>query len=97
MFTKKENVMLAQCCGMVSEEDIFKSDQDMLEAQQMMEVNGGNNVDEDTVKAKPTCKEALMAAFTLQKYIADINEPFACKLEGILASFGHRHSWRMST
>jgi hypothetical protein len=23
-----------------------------------------------------------------QKYITDINEPFSCKLEGILASFG---------
>ena len=62
----------------------------MLEAQQMMEVNGGDNVVEDTVEAKPTCKEALMATFTLQKYITDINEPFAHKLEGILASFGHQ-------
>jgi len=56
----------------------------------MMEVNRGNDVDENTVKAKPTCKEALTATFTLQKYIADINEPFACKLEGILASSGHQ-------
>jgi hypothetical protein len=39
---------------------------------------------------KLTCKEALTATFTLQKYITDINKPFACKLEGILASFGHQ-------
>ena len=69
------------------EEDIFKSVQDKLAAEQMAEVNGGDDVDEDTVEMKPTRKEALTAAFTLQKYVADINEPFACKLEAILASF----------
>ncbi|GLB43834.1 putative CENP-B ARS binding protein-like protein [Lyophyllum shimeji] len=78
--------------GKVSEEEIFKSVQDMLEAEQMMEVNGGDDVDKDTVEVKPTRKEALTAAFTLQKYVADINEPFARKLEGILASFG-RQIW----
>ena len=78
--------------GNVSEEGIFKSVQDMVEAEQMMEVNGGDDiqVDEETVQVKPTQKEALSATFTLQKYIADINEPFARKLEGILASFGHQ-------
>jgi len=62
----------------------------MREAEQMMEVNGGDNVDEDSIEAKPTRKDALTAAFTLQKYVADINEPFAHKLEGILASFGRQ-------
>ena len=65
--------------------------QDMLEleAEQMMEVNRGDDIDnsENTVQAKPTCKEVLTATFTLQMYIADINNPFAHKLEGILASF----------
>ena len=76
--------------GKVSEEEIFKSVQDMLQAEQMMEVNRGDDVDEDTVQANPTRKEALlevMAAFTLRKYIADMNEPFA---SNILASFGHQ-------
>ena len=35
-------------------------------------------------------KTALTAAFTLQKYNADINEPFARNLKGILTSFGHQ-------
>ena len=46
--------------------------------------------DVETVQVKPTRKEALTAAFTLQKYITDINEPFAHKLEGALASFGYQ-------
>ena len=73
-----------------SEEDIFRSVQDMVEAEQMMEVNGGDNIEEEMVQVKPTRKEALTAAFTLQKYIADINELFARKLEGILVNFGHQ-------
>ncbi|KAF8470337.1 hypothetical protein DFH94DRAFT_637831, partial [Russula ochroleuca] len=73
----------------VSKEEIFKSVQEMLEAEQMVDVNGGN-VDGDAVEVKPTQKEALTAAFTLQRYIADINSLFAHKLEGILASFGQQ-------
>ena len=42
----------------------------------MMEANGGDNM-EEIVQVKPTQKEALTVAFTLQKYIADINKLFA--------------------
>jgi hypothetical protein len=63
----------------------------MYEAEQMMEVNEGYDVDNDHHSdKKPTRKEALAAAFTLRSYVADINEPFARKLEGILASFGRQ-------
>jgi hypothetical protein len=79
-----------QLVDKISEDEIFQSIQDMLEAEQMMEVNGGCDVDDDVVDEKPTHKEALKAAFTLRNYVADINEPFAHKLESILASFGHR-------
>lgn len=63
---------------------------DMREAEQMIEVNGGYDSDSDAVDQKPTRKEALTAAFALRSYVADINEPFARKLEGILASFGRQ-------
>jgi hypothetical protein len=76
--------------GEISDEEIFQSVVDMHEAEQMMEVNGGYDVDDDVVDEKPTRKEALAAAFTLRSYVADINEPFARKLEGILASFGRQ-------
>jgi len=76
--------------GEISDEEIFRSIVDMHEAEQMMEVNGGCDVDDEVVDKKPTRKEALTAAFTLKSYVADINEPFARKLEGILASFGRQ-------
>jgi len=45
-----------------------------------------NDVDDDVVnKKKPT---RLPLAFTLGSYVADINNPFARRLESILASFG---------
>ena len=73
----------------VSDEEIFRSVQDMAEGEQMIdsEVNGGDDINMKTVQVKPTHKEALMAAFTLQKYITDINEQFARKLDGALTSF----------
>jgi len=74
----------------MSEDEIFRSVQDMLEAEQMMEVNGGCDVDDDAIDPKPSRKEALMAAFILRNYVADINEPFTHKLESILASFGRQ-------
>ena len=58
----------------------------------MIEVNGGDNIDEEAVEVKPTRKEVLTATFILQKFIADINdsEPYAHKLEGILMNFRHQ-------
>ncbi|KAG6882910.1 hypothetical protein C0993_008690 [Termitomyces sp. T159_Od127] len=44
----------------------------------------------DTTKPKPAHHEALKAASTLQAYVADMNEPFACEMEVILAKFGHQ-------
>lgn len=38
----------------------------------------------------PTQKEALQAAIILEKYMQHINDPFACKLEGMLGSFGQQ-------
>ena len=37
---------------------------DMHEAEQMIQVNGGYDSDNDAVEQKPTCNEALTAAFT---------------------------------
>jgi hypothetical protein len=63
----------------------------MFGAQQMKEINGGDELDYDNVGDvdKPTWKETLQAISMLQKYIADINYPFAYKLELILMGFGH--------
>ncbi|KAF9489837.1 hypothetical protein BDN71DRAFT_1401004, partial [Pleurotus eryngii] len=73
-----------------SEEEIFEAVQEMQAAVVMMEINDGNDSDNEEVVEKPSCKEALTAALTLRNYIADINDLFACKLEALLGSFGHQ-------
>ena len=72
----------------ISDKEIFEAVTNSHKAAQMLEIMGGDDVDEDFNDDKPACKDALAAAITLQKYVADINEPFARKLETILASFG---------
>jgi hypothetical protein len=57
------------------------------------EKNASDGVDNDpdeSPEVKPSCWEALAAVSTLLKYIADLNEPYACKLEVVLTSFGHQ-------
>ncbi|KAF9489851.1 hypothetical protein BDN71DRAFT_1400934, partial [Pleurotus eryngii] len=73
-----------------SEEEIFKAVQEMWAAVAMMEINGRDDGDDEEVVEKPSCKEALMAASTLGNNIADIDNPFACKLKALLGSFEHQ-------
>ncbi|KAG6804975.1 hypothetical protein H0H92_001345, partial [Tricholoma furcatifolium] len=74
-----------------TEDDIFKAVTERREATQWREKNGGD-ISEDEVddEPKPTRREALLAVSTLQKYISDIDDPFARKFEAILGAFGHQ-------
>ena len=36
----------------------------------------------------PSHQDALAASLILQQYVADLNDPCACKLEAILVGFG---------
>lgn len=73
-----------------SEEEKCRSVQELRQATEMMEINGGDDGDEEEVAPKPTRKEALAAALTLGNYVADINDPFARKLEALTARFGRQ-------
>ncbi|KAF9499127.1 hypothetical protein BDN71DRAFT_1442694 [Pleurotus eryngii] len=74
-----------------SDEEIFESVQMRRQAEEMMEINGGDDGgDEGQVMEKPTRKAALTAVTTLADYIADINDPFVRKLEAVLAQFGRQ-------
>ena len=72
-----------------TDKDIYNC---MMEARKLKEQDGlgdGNNVD---MIPKPvlTRREALQAASMLKRYAGTFNDdlPFACKLEGMLGSFG---------
>ncbi|KAK0484423.1 hypothetical protein IW261DRAFT_1416382 [Armillaria novae-zelandiae] len=74
-----------------SEEDIFNVIKERQNAEQDKEMNGGDDGgDGDVVDEKPSWKEALAAASILWRYVVDTDEPFACKLETVLANFGRQ-------
>ena len=66
-----------------TEEDIYQAVLERCKAEQNREKNAGDGVDDDSDKSpevKPSHREALAAVSTLSKYVADLDEPFACKL-----------------
>jgi len=75
----------------ITDEEIIEAVHTKHEVLEKLEINGGNNDDNDVeVIEKPDCREALAASLTLQRYISDIGDPFAHQLEAILASFGRQ-------
>ena len=50
--------------------------------------NDDSEKDVTPTKPGPACHEALQAVLMLQEYIGTINDPFVCKLEVMLNSFG---------
>ncbi|THU78816.1 hypothetical protein K435DRAFT_699370 [Dendrothele bispora CBS 962.96] len=74
------------------EKGIFEAVMRSREAQECSTINGGDDdvVDDAPLEARPTRRDALQAASTMQKYFQDIDDPFARKLESILASFGRQ-------
>ncbi|KIK92482.1 hypothetical protein PAXRUDRAFT_147210, partial [Paxillus rubicundulus Ve08.2h10] len=49
-----------------------------------------NNVDDTPIKPGPTCNKGFQAVLVLRKYIGDVNNLFAHKLEVMLGSFRQR-------
>lgn len=71
-----------------TEEDICKAVMERRAAE-----HAGDGMDDNSderPEVRPSRREALAAASTLSKYVADLDEPFARKLEVILASLGRR-------
>jgi len=67
-----------------TEEEIKQAVLERRAAEQGREKNAGDGDDlDEVVEVKPSRREALAAASTLSKYVADIDEPFARKLEVI--------------
>jgi hypothetical protein len=76
-----------------TEEEIHQAVIEQCEAEQDREKNVSDGAEDDlheAVEVKPYRQEALAAALTLSKYVANLNKPFAHKLEVILMSFGHQ-------
>ena len=76
--------------------NIFEAVMKAWHAWEMMEINSGDDVDEDgcndDVEPVPTLKEVLAASSVMQSFVSNVDEPFACQLEVLLGKLGH-HAW----
>ncbi|KAF8227820.1 hypothetical protein L208DRAFT_1404861 [Tricholoma matsutake] len=73
----------------VSDEEIFESVRERRQGEEMMEINGGDDTNEEIIDM-PSHRDALAASLILQQYVADLNDPCARELEAILAGFGRQ-------
>ncbi|KAF8521936.1 hypothetical protein BU17DRAFT_45362, partial [Hysterangium stoloniferum] len=71
-----------------SHKEIYQSIIDLIVAHENIEINGGDDVDEDIpIEPHPTQCDVLKAISTINRYIDDRNDPITCKFEAILGSF----------
>jgi len=62
-----------------------------MELSENIEINGGDDVDEDIlIGPRPTRRDVLKAASTIGRYIDDLNDPLARKIEALLGSFNRQ-------
>ena len=76
-----------------TDEEIFQAVMDAKEVHEESPHDKGDNDIEDDSPSNicPTRNEVLQAALVVKKYIQELNNPFAHKLEGIIDNFG----WQM--
>ena len=75
-----------------TDEEIYQAVMDARNARENINQNGGDDADSDDgpVQARPTVREVLQAAATLNRYIDELDDPIARKLETTLGSFKHQ-------
>ncbi|KAF8871172.1 hypothetical protein CPB84DRAFT_1801098 [Gymnopilus junonius] len=71
-----------------SDEEIFQAVIVAVHVRENIEINGGDDVDEDIpVEPRPVRHDVLKASSTIIRYLEDWNDPIARKMEAILGSF----------
>jgi len=71
----------------ISDRDICNAVMEATDARETMEINGGDDVDEDfPSEPQPSRQDVLKATSTLSKFIEKMDDPVARKLEGLLCS-----------
>ncbi|KAG6825310.1 hypothetical protein H0H87_009800, partial [Tephrocybe sp. NHM501043] len=79
-----ENKMYDEGTKEEIEKDIHQAVVERRNAEQDREKNSGDDNENEVLNTRPSCQEALAAASTIQDYISDIDELFACTLEVVL-------------
>ena len=72
-----------------SDKEIYQSVMDAIKARENIDINGGDDVDAIQVPTDPfpTHRDVLKAVSTIRRYIEDLNDPIARKMEALLGTF----------
>ena len=71
-----------------SDAEIYQAVMDAIDARENMEINGGDDDDDDApAEPRPKRSDVLKAVSTIGRYIEDMNDPIARKVEALLGSF----------
>jgi len=73
-----------------SDIEIYQSVIDAIDARENIEINGGDDVDDDVFEPRPTRRDVLKAASTITRYTDDMNDPTARKIEALLGVFNRQ-------
>jgi hypothetical protein len=74
-----------------SDREIYQAVMDAIDARENVEINGGDDVDNDIpLEPRPTRRDLLKAVSTIGRYVDDLNEPIARKMEAVLGSFSRQ-------
>ena len=70
-----------------SDREICNAVMEAIDARETMEINGGDDVDEDfPAEPQPSRQDILKATSTLTRFVEKMDDPIARKLEGLLCS-----------
>jgi len=73
-----------------SDMEIYQAVIDAIDARNGQDINSGDDVSEDVIEPYPTRRDLLKATSTINKYINNLNDPLAHKMEAILGSFNRQ-------
>ena len=73
-----------------SDQEIYEAVVDAIRARENVDINGGDDVDNDPIEPLPMRRDVLMAVSTIEKYTNDLNDPMARKIEALLGSFNRQ-------
>jgi DDE superfamily endonuclease len=75
-----------------SDKEIYQAVMDSIVARENVEINGGDDVNEDDtpIEPRPTRRDVLKAVSTISRYAEDLNYPIARKFEALLGSFNRQ-------
>jgi len=70
-----------------SDNKIYQSVIDAIKALENLEINGGDDVDDELIEPRPMWHDVLKAVSTIKKYIDELDDPVSHKMEEILGPF----------